>query len=59
MAKITVVIEVDQTKKEILDELDWFQGIGNKEIIIDSEYLNIPDDGDDSFYAFKLVSIED
>lgn len=59
MAKIVVEIEVYQSKKEIENEPDFFQGINNREIIIDEAYLNRPDDGDDSFYAFKLISIED
>jgi len=59
MTIITVQIEVDQAKEEILNEPDWFQGHNNREIIIDEAYLNRPDNGDDSFYAFTLISIEE
>lgn len=58
MAKITVEIEIDVTKKEIEGNSDWFQGSYDNEIVIDEAYLNRAEN-DDSFYAFTLIRIDD
>ncbi len=55
MAIITVEIEVDVPKADILKEPSWFE---YKEIVIDEAYLN-RNNQDDSFYNFTLINIRD